>query len=301
MKRYTVYVSLMLVLLACMSAFAFAGSAKTQADVGPSKGHATVSIPANAVEKAPGVFSLGSALHGGKLVEGYAIVHYKEAPGKPGTTCGNGICEAGENARKCAADCGGTDPDPTPDDSGCYGFLAKGAKWRAVEPWVVNPTNTRLLDHTVVFDQLAAGVEKWDSASGTDVLGAGSLTYDALAADTASPDDLNEIIFADVESANAIAITIVWGIFSGPPHWRELVEWDQVYDDVDFDWSTAGEAGKMDFDNIATHELGHSVGMGDLYEDLCSAQTMYGYASEGETNKRSLESADIAGVQQLYN
>ena len=106
--------------------------------------------------------------------------------------------------------------------------------------------------------------------------------------------------FANITDRDAIAVTIVWGIFNGPPSSRLLVAWDQIYDDVDFDWSAAGEAGMMDFENIATHELGHSVGLGDLYTSKCSDETMYGYASEGETNKRTLEAGDIAGVKELY-
>lgn len=54
------------------------------------------------------------------------------------------------------------------------------------------------------------------------------------------------------------------------------------------------------FESIATHELGHSVGLDDLYDGSCSEQTMYGYATEGETKKRTLEAGDIAGVQELY-
>jgi len=108
------------------------------------------------------------------------------------------------------------------------------------------------------------------------------------------------VYFADVEYDDVIAITIVWGIFGGPSPFRELVEWDMVFDDVDFDWSATGESGKMDFENIATHEIGHSVGLDDLYSDECSEQTMYGYAVNGETKKRTLEDGDINGVYQLY-
>ena len=55
----------------------------------------------------------------------------------------------------------------------------------------------------------------------------------------------------------------------------------------------------MDFENIATHELGHSVGMGHP-ADECTEETMYRFASEGETKKRDLNAGDIAGVNQLY-
>ena len=103
------------------------------------------------------------------------------------------------------------------------------------------------------------------NGAGTDILGSGTETFSTLMADLVAPDGLNEGYFADVSDAGAIAVTIVWGVFRGPPQSRQLVEWDQVYDDVDYDWSTFGEASKMDFENIATHELGHSIGLADLY------------------------------------
>lgn len=91
----------------------------------------------------------------------------------------------------------------------------------------------------------------------------------------------------------------MWGIFSGPPFARELVEWDQVYDDVDFAWSSTGASGAMDFENIATHEFGHALGLGHP-DNACTEETMYAYADYGETKKRDLNAGDIAGVAKLY-
>jgi len=247
----------------------------TNANVVPSHGHAKVTIPANAVEVAPGIFSLGNAVVNGEIVEGYAFVHYKDK---------EGLARSGGNALV---------------GSSCYGFLSKGAKWKTLEPWIVNPTNIRSLDGNFVFNNLNSDILKWEIAAGKDILGIGSLTSDVLVADTISPDNKNEIYFADVAYDGAIAITIVWGRFSGPISQRVLVEWDQVYDDVDFDWGI-GEPIKMDFENIATHELGHSVGMNDLYTTSCAEQTMYGYAANGETKKRTLEAGDIIGIKKLY-
>ena len=246
----------------------------TNVDVVPSNGNAKVTIPANAIEVAPGVFSLGSALVDGEQVEGYAFVHYKDGLSRKG---GNAIA-----------------------GSSCYGFLSKGAKWKTIEPWIVNPTNTGGLDGNFVLTNLGTDITKWEIAAGKNILGTGSLTSDILIADTLSPDNQNEVYFAEIDTPNVIAVTIVWGRFSGLISQRVLVEWDQVYDDVDFDWSLSGESGKMDFENIATHELGHSVGLADLYTTTCSEQTMYGYATEGETRKRTLEAGDITGIKKLY-
>jgi hypothetical protein len=72
-----------------------------------------------------------------------------------------------------------------------------------------------------------------------------------------------------------------------------------VFDQDDFAWSADGAAGAMDFENIATHELGHSVGLGHP-ANTCLEETMYAYADFGETEKRDLNAGDIAGVNSMY-
>lgn len=231
------------------------------------------------------VISLGTGIDPatGKVVEGLAIIHYKKdfthKPNHPGS---------GGGATKC------------------FSFLSQGAKWKNVEDYLVDPTNTRGLASGDVSSILSNAIGEWeDAADGTvnGILGANILGNEVAGvvdgADSASPDGKNEVYFADVSSSGAIAVTIVWGIFAGPPQGRELVEWDQVYDDVDFDWSVTGAAGKMDLDNIATHEIGHSDGMGHP-DDSCTEETMYRFSSNGEIKKRDLNSGDIAGINQLY-
>lgn len=236
------------------------------------------------------VISLGTAVDpaSGKIVEGLAIIHYKrEYHHRPGHSGGPG---------------GGV-----PSASSCYSFLARGARWRVIEPWLLNSTNSEGLTGDYLLANIAGDIAKWedagdgvlDNAAAVQILGDGALTESALAADTAAPDGQNEVYFADVSSVGAIAVTIVWGVFAGPPSQRELVEWDQVYDDVDFTWSDSGAAGAMDFENIATHELGHSAGLGHP-EDSCVEETMYRFADTGETKKRTLEAGDVTGANTLY-
>lgn len=246
-----------------------------------------ITVPQQAVEVSPALYYLGEAvdLASGKLAKGYAYIHYQENYAKPPWAGGN--------------------KNP---GSSCYGFLSNNAKWRTVEPWLVNPENTSGLANSFVLDNLTADIAKWEdgaldgviNGNSYDILGTGTSTNTNLTADLTVPDGNNEVYFADVNQAGAIAITIVWGIFSGPPSQRQLLEWDQVYDDVDYGWSSSGQPNLMDFENIATHELGHSVGMADIYESNCSLETMYGYADYGEINKRTLEAGDLAGISQLY-
>jgi len=238
------------------------------------------SLPVNAKRVSENTYYLGKSTdkQSGKVVDGFAFVRRKDNNAKPDW--------AGGGKPKGATK--------------CYGFLANGAKWKvSPEDWVVNSTNSRGLAGNFVLNNLNIDVDKWEDAVGQPILGDGTVTTETLVADTKSPDDVNEVYFANVDSPGAIAVTIVWGIFGGPPSGRELVSWDQVYDDVDYDWGS-GDPNKMDFENIATHELGHSVGMADLYDSACIDATMYGYASQGETNKRDLDAGDSKGVQALY-
>jgi len=289
-----------------MLAFA-AGTLAAKPKDNPSR---TFSLPETARKVAPNVYYLGSENHNGRLAEGYAFVDNRGKNAKPGTECGNDICEPGENANKCPADCGGggEDPgDPTGTES-CYGFLAKGAKWKTVEPWVINSEGSNL-DSAYVLTNLSSNIGKWENAAVFDILGTGTSTNQVLEADTVSMDDKNEVYFADITQDGAVGVTIIWGYFRGNPAWRELLEWDQVYDNVDYRWSQDCGAEdclvqgseKMDFEDVSTHELGHSVGLDDLYDTACSTVTMYGFVGYGETHSRSLEDGDINGVTQLYN
>lgn len=241
-----------------------------------SKKETSVSIPTIALEIYPGVFSLPAVKNiDGENIEGYAIIHYKNTEAKP-----SGIKTGGTT---------------------CYSFLANSAKWKNTEDYVINPTNNQNLNETFILNNLGLNIGKWEIASTKDIIGSGTLTNDVLIADTSSPDGKNEVYFGSISNQGAIAVTIVWGIFSGPIQQRKIIEWDQVYDQYDFNWSSNGEYGKMDFENIATHELGHTFGLADLYNSACSEETMYGYATEGEIKKRDLSSGDILGIKKLYN
>jgi hypothetical protein len=82
----------------------------------------------------------------------------------------------------------------------------------------------------------------------------------------------------------------------------------------DIEFSTAykwgidpdGEGGQtldsstFDVRDVGTHEVGHVVGLADLYQTNYSELTMYRYAAPAETLKRSLQNGDILGTQKLY-
>lgn len=284
MKNRLITVLIFVIILLCISAFVIAKPNLSKVSVINSHSGVQVTIPANAVEVSKNVFSLGKAVDvNGKVVEGYMIIHKKEEKARP--------VWAADNSKKRT--------------SKCYAFLFGGIKWRTIEPYIVDTSNDDGLNDSVIRNILASSIAKWEDATDGKIDGQGKdIIGDEIPGVTDGPNigalnGMNEIIFADIADPNTIAVTLLWGVFSGTINQREIVEWDQIYDDVTFDWSTSGEARKIDFENVATHELGHSIGLGHP-ESTCIEETMYAYVNLGETKKRSLNTGDITGANRLY-
>lgn len=220
-------------------------------------------------------------------LERLVIIHYERPGGKPDK------------------------PGKQPKEDGptCYGFL--GAKWKNLEgnpvSYVVDPSFSGLTDDSVATAAFL-GAEEWDDWTSAELFSDGSPEVVGDGSwDTDSPDGRNELVFADYKQDGVIAVTVIWGYFRGKPSNRRIIEFDILFD-VDYTWGDAGDTDEedlgntsvMDLQNIAIHELGHGVGLDDLYEDACSEVTMYGYSEEGETKKRTLEGPDITAIQELY-
>ena len=165
------------------------------------------------------------------------------------------------------------------------------------EPYLFDSVNVHGLDEVALHGLLADATNTWDNEVSFDIFG-DETTGVNDGADSSSPDGKNEVLFGDAGGTGTIAVTIVWGVFRGPASGKYLAEWDMVFDN-DYGWSLSGEAGKMDFLNIAVHEVGHAAGMG-LPNDACVDETMYRYADYGETKKRDLNTGDIKGIVALY-
>lgn len=254
----------------------------------PAQAGRPFSLPVNAKQIAKNVYDLGTGMHNGEQVRGFAFIYRQDRSAKPDGVGG-----------------GNKDKGNTGGGSTCYAFIGSGAKWKSAENYIIDSTNLSGMSNDEVETAIATATGLWnyevagDSVFGNQVEG----TVDG--ADTTTPlDDKNEIYFADIndpsiDSNNTIAVTITWGIFSGPPRNRRLVEWDQVYNEAFTFGDASTNTGIMDFLGIAAHEVGHAAGM-DHPESTCIDETMYAYASKGETKKRDLNDGDKTGIKALY-
>lgn len=193
-----------------------------------------------------------------------------------------------------------------------YALLGRGVEWKGTAILFVDPEGSGMDPETVVLI-IEISAEEWDDGAYSGWGGVQVNLFDGYTQvnDGSFDDELeelderNELLFGEYSDPNVIAVTVIWGYFSGPPRWREIVEFDILFN-TDFSWGdadvdddgTVDNVGVMDLQSIATHELGHGAGLDDTYS--CELETMYGYASYGEITKRDLYTGDKAGIQDLY-
>jgi len=185
-----------------------------------------------------------------------------------------------------------------------------GAKWKDLPVHIeVNPENPFGLSEEDIVEAIHVAAEEWDDGAYSqwggvpvdlfdDYVTTSTKTYEDLAWTADKLDGCNTIVWGDYPEEGVIAVTILW--YSRAT--KEIVEFDIVLD-VDFTWqiypyNTTGYY--MDLQNIVTHELGHGVGLDDVYQPPAYQETMYGYADYGEIIKRDLYIGDQRGITKLY-
>ncbi|GAJ01730.1 unnamed protein product, partial [marine sediment metagenome] len=172
-----------------------------------------------------------------------------------------------------------------------FAFKYEGIHWDDSDlpvTWELNQNGTA--DCAGEFQAVRSAYQTWENVAGSyfseTYLGTTSLTGPAY-------DYHNVVSWGHTE--DSVATCYSW-YYSAT---GRLVEFDIVFED-DYTWSSTGEAGKYDIQNIATHEFGHTLNLGDLYGSGDTEKTMYGYAASGETKKRTLHQDDIDGICYIY-
>ena len=195
-----------------------------------------------------------------------------------------------------------------------------GVRWRETPiKYYIDPDNPCYLKEEFICQAIYRAAEEWDDGVYSQLIHSAmgwrglsmelfddeyEVIHDANL-DLDAPDGRNEILFGDHPQMGVVAVTVVWGYFSGPPSQRRIIEFDIMFD-TDYIWGDAdpdddgfiNDPFVMDLENIATHEFGHALGLEDYCD--CDQETMYSLSAYGETMKRNLHYGDIEGVEKLY-
>lgn len=169
-------------------------------------------------------------------------------------------------------------------DCTATGYTFTGWKWNVVENYKVQAGGG--ISSATALSIFQTSGDVWDNQVAANIYGSVSSGSGSVPVNNG----VNQFNWANLASTT-IASTWTWssgGVAS---------ESDASYN-TDFAWSSSGASGAMDLQNIATHELGHTFGMGHSSSGSCL--TMYPSGSLGETQKRTLGDGDINGIKARY-
>ena len=169
-------------------------------------------------------------------------------------------------------------------------------KWPGTNPTVSFYINENTSDCTGEGNAVQRAVSTWENAS------AGGFNFEYAGSHTNNRYNLNngknELMWG---SAGGLATTYYkYNQSSGA-----LLECDTVFNDS-YNWSTGSTpaGNQFDVETAALHELGHWLGIRDLYgnandDEYDEDKIMYGFKYGGAV-QRSLHTDDIAGVRWIY-
>jgi hypothetical protein len=186
-----------------------------------------------------------------------------------------------------------------PLGNGRYGLC--GYDWTYMgnpmgEDYRINPNcvDNSAGDQASQIQQMQNGMAGWNN-SGADF----AFTYGGTSSQTDVTYNGTNLMYFDLtppEGGDYIAANFHW------VQGANMIESDIVFNDANYTWwNGSGYCNwMMDIWNIATHELGHTLCLVDLYGGGDAQKTMYGYADHCETKKRTLHQDDINGIIAIY-
>jgi hypothetical protein len=149
------------------------------------------------------------------------------------------------------------------------------------------------------FQAVQDAFQTWENVSNSKL----NYTYGGTTSRVTSPtlgDGFNDCLWIESSwpfASSSIGVNVFR--FDGNPQSTAAYEFDIFFNGVSYMWTTTGQTGRYDVQNIGTHESGHSLKLQDIYGSADAAKTMYGYSTANETSKRTLEADDIAGCRYI--
>ena len=142
-------------------------------------------------------------------------------------------------------------------------------------------------------------IEAWNSTLGTRARLVVDESAESKAREDWQSNDIHLVIFDENGSSGyfsgasgVVAITPITFFTDG-----RIIDADVVFNGNNFRFTTSGESARFDIQDVATHELGHLIGLD--HSGVCGA-TMYPYVDPTVILHRSLAIDDQNGLRHLY-
>lgn len=198
--------------------------------------------------------------------------------------------------------------------SSSYAFT--GFRWNQKNPNIqlyLNPTNIPSgIKAESARDAISSAANTWDHAVDKNLFRDKSTVIIDDSIEVPNPfssdyqaDGINTNGFRNFGN-NYLAVSTYWTDLTREDGYYSTIESDILYN-LDFKWTDdlkqAENTGKLDLESVALHELGHTIGMEDLY--ILDSSDARKYDFEQAMNlyngpQRELGNGDKAGAQKLY-
>lgn len=196
----------------------------------------------------------------------------------------------------------------------CLDYFHSRVKWANPSniDVLINPANQYGLDINTVTSIITSAFSVWEKANISQRLNFNINVDSSTNPNPNSASGPNTVSFRQLNNPKTVAVTVVWFYTNT----RNIIKFDLVFNaDSGYLWSTNQmpegcseypqdscrfNPSSYDVGNIATHEIGHTLMLNDLYRSKDSELTMFGYAKPGELKKTTLGAGDIRGLNSLY-
>ena len=200
-----------------------------------------------------------------------------------------------------------TGPDLSTDGGRSSAYVLTGYRWNTKDPQIKltlkNDANLtgEGLSVSSASSAIAAAANTWDDATNQNLFADSNLVTVSSTVLSDKRDKSNTLAWKYLSTApSALAYARTWYSSTKVDGYYTVVESDISFN-TKYSWKTDGTSGYYDVQSIALHELGHTIGLSDLY-GLTQFKTDTRQAMHYYTGiKRTLGNGDKTGVWMMYD